>query len=972
MPNDKKEINVIINNQQRTLLVDTKESLLQALRDSMYFSVKYGCGDGDCGACTVLMNGKPVRSCQIKAVDAAGKAIITLEGLSQNGDMHPIQVAFVETGAIQCGYCSPALILSAKALLDQNTDPTDAEIRKALNPVLCRCTGYVRGVDAIRRAAAVLRGERVKAYTHIDLALPDDTGKIELPEAFYRKDGSRNPLPPLVFTPREMQKTLVVGKSEVKVDARKLALGRPVFTDDIRPEGMLYGALLTSPHAHARIRSIDASKARALPGVHAVLTHQDLPRIKYATGGQSHPQPMPYDQVCLDDKVRHVGDRVAVVAADTQAIANKALELIDVDYEVLPAVVDMEDAMKAGAPIIHDEKDTEGIQDASRNIVHHIEAEIGDINKAFAEADHVFEGEYRTPKQQHTHMEPHVCITYLDADDRLIVRTSTQVPFHVRRMLAPLINMPVKNIRVIKPRIGGGFGNKQEMLLEDLCAHLTLATKRPVRMEYTRTQEFISSRSRHANIMRYKVGVKDEIVTAASLYLIGDTGAYGSHGLTVNMVGGFKGLTLYNPPNARFICDVVYTNTPPAGAFRGYGAMQFQYGMEVMMGEIADRLGLDVVEFKRKNWLKVGETMYLSQQLGEGREGTKQVLQSSGMAQCVDIGLQATRFYDKRAEYKKQDGRYRKGIGMAVVIHGSGIANLDMAAATLKMNDDGSFNLLIGATDLGTGSDTTLAQLAAEVLGVPLEDMVVYSSDTDFTPFDKGAYASSTTYVSGGAVRKAALETKRQVLEQAAIMLGVSDSESLILKDRQVIAPDGRKVTMAEIALSSLHQQNQHQIMATASHISPVSPPPTAAQFSEVVVDTQTGVVEVERLLMVVDCGRVINPLTAAGQVEGGMSQALGFTLTEEMLFDQNGQPLNASLSQYKIPRASNSPATDVIFVQTDEPTGPFGAKSVAEISIDGVAPATASAIHNATGVWMRELPYTPKRVITALGQNKK
>jgi putative selenate reductase molybdopterin-binding subunit len=961
------EVAVIINNVRRTLLVGPDDSLLAALRRASYFSVKVGCDDGTCGVCTVLVNGKPVRSCKIKAVDMDGAEITTLEGLSQDGELHLIQQAFVETGAIQCGFCTPAQILSAKALLDQNPTPTEDEIRRALNGVLCRCTGYVRGVDAVQRAAVMLRGENVTPYTHIEHTLPIKDEQIELPEAFYRRDGGRNPLPPLVFTPTEMDKTHVVGKPEIKVDARKLALGRPVFTDDFRLDGMLYGALLTSPHAHARIRHIDASRARALLGVHAVLTHHDIPRIKYASGGQSYPQPLPYDQVSLDDKVRHVGDRVAIVAAETPEIAQQALELIEVDYEILPAVIDPERAMQNGAPVIHDEADTEGIYDAQRNIVHHIEAEVGDVEQAFAMADHIFEGEYHTPKQQHVHLEPHVCITYFDEDDRLVIRTSTQVPFHIRRMVAPLINLPVKKIRVVKPRIGGGFGNKQELILEDLCAHLTLATGRPVRMEYTRTQEFTSSRSRHANIVRYKVGVTGDQVMAASLYLIGDTGAYGAHALTVNMVGGFKGLTLYNPPSARFVCDVVYTNTPPAGAFRGYGAMQCQYGIEVLMEEIAARLSLNVVEFKRNNWLKVGETMHLSKALGEGREGTEQSLQSSGLEHCVRIGLEATDFETKRQNHRGQQGRHRRGIGMAIVMHGSGIADLDMAAATLKMNDDGSFNLLIGATDLGTGSDTILAQIAAEVLGIPLDDIIVYSSDTDFTPFDKGAYASSTTYISGGAVRKAALKIKEMILEHAALMLDFSNPSDLVLKNRQVVTLDGRSVTLAEVALSSLHQQNQHQIMATASHTSPLSPPPTAAQFAEIVVDSQTGHIDVERLLMVVDCGRVINPITAAGQVEGGMAQALGFALTEEMLFDQDGQPLNPNLAKYHIPRAVEMPAMDVIFVQTDEPSGPFGAKSVAEISIDGVAPAIASAVHDATGVWMRELPYTPERVKAAL-----
>jgi len=637
-----------INGVRKKLTVGKVESLLDALRNASYFSVKRGCDSGDCGICTVLLDGKPVRCCILRAAELEGRAITTVEGLSKNGTLDPIQQAFLDIGAIQCGFCTPAQVLVAKALLDENPNPTIVETREAMSSVLCRCTGYVRTIDAVLRAAAYLRGEPIGSIVIPRLSLPPEREKPHLPDAYYRHDNHCAPLLPLVFTPSNMSETHVVGKPQVKVDGDKLVRGRPVFTDDFRLEGMLYGALLTSPYAHARIKSIDTSRAKALAGVEVILTHEDIRRVKYASGGQSYPQPPPYDQVSLDNKVRHVGDRVAVVAAQSPAIAEKALKLIEVEYEELPLVLDPEEAMQDGAPVLHDEIDTEGIYDAEKNIVYHIEAEVGDVNKAFAQAEHIFEGQYSTPKQQHAHMEPHVCITYWDEDDRLIIRTSTQVPFHIRRMIAPLIGLPIKRIRVIKPRIGGGFGNKQEMILEDLCAHLTLATGRPVRMEYTRKQEFTSSRSRHPNLMRYRIGVTEDKVVAADLYLIGDTGAYGAHGLTVQMVGGFKGLTLYNPPNAHFVSDVVYTNKPPTGAFRGYGAMQCQYGIEVLMEEIAVKLGLDVVEFKRKNWLKIGEPMYLAQSLGEGREGFEQKLESSGLEQCVNIGLEATDFYTKR------------------------------------------------------------------------------------------------------------------------------------------------------------------------------------------------------------------------------------------------------------------------------------------------------------------------------------
>jgi len=388
------------------------------------------------------------------------------------------------------------------------------------------------------------------------------------------------------------------------------------------------------------------------------------------------------------------------------------------------------------------------------------------------------------------------------------------------------------------------------------------------------------------------------------------------------------------------------------------------------MSEIAGQMGWDEVEFKRKNWIKLGEELLIAKALGEGREGYEQVIRSNGLGQCVQVGLEAVGWAAKRgnAEWREDGGpSVRRGIGMSVMLHGSGVAGLDMGAATIKMNDDGSFNLLIGATDLGTGSDTILAQVAAEVLGVPVEDIIVYSSDTDFTPFDKGAYASSTTYVSGEAVRKAALDVAEQIKAHTARMLGLEETEGMDLRDGRVAVPDGTVLTLTQVALSSLHQQEQHQIIASASNMSYASPPPFGAQFVELAVDTETGQVTVERVLMVVDAGRVINPITASGQVEGGLQQGVGFAHCEEMVYDENGRLLNPRFGPYHVYKSNEMPELEVIFVQTDEPTGPFGAKSVAEIPLDGVAPAMSDAIHDATGVWLREVPFTPERVWRAL-----
>ncbi|MBZ0276783.1 MAG: molybdopterin-dependent oxidoreductase, partial [Anaerolineae bacterium] len=701
-------ITLTINGEKQTVDVQPHERLLRVLRRLGYFSVKFGDEHGLTGADTVLLDGQPVNTQTILAAQADGHTILTLEGLGTSRDLHPLQEAFIETGAIQSGYNTPAQILTAYALLQRNPDPTEDEVRAAIAGVLDRETGYIKPVQAILRAAAVMRGEEVPPYEPLERAIPAPPGLFEPPwppESVDRDGGdtvATRTIPVVVVTPPEVDTRRVIGKSEPKVDAVKLAAGKPVYTDDIEMRDMLHAALLTSPHAHARIISIDVSAARALPGVHAVLTYQDVPRVYYASGGQTYPNPLPHDQVSLDNKVRHVGDRVAVVAAETPEIAREALKLIEVEYEVLPAVFDVEEAMQPGAPVIHDNPAVEGIHDRERNIVHHVHAEYGDAAGQWALADRIFEGEYRVHQVQQVSIEPHICVTWWDEDDRLVIRTSTQVPFHVRRMIAPLIGLPVKRIRVIKPRIGGGFGGKQEMLLEDLCAHLTIATGRPVRFEYTREQEFTSARSRHPQILRFKTGVTNEgKIVAAELYIIGNAGAYGTQSLTVQIVAGLRGLSTYNAPYSKFLCDTVYTNVPTPGAYRGYGAPQALFALEIHTEEIALALGMDVIEFKRKNWIRVGDSMVMAKALGEGREGFEQIIASSALEECVDIGARAMGWYEKRGKNRTVPGKphLKKGVGVALAMHGSGIAGLDMGAASIKLNDDGSFNLLFGATD---------------------------------------------------------------------------------------------------------------------------------------------------------------------------------------------------------------------------------------------------------------------------------
>ncbi len=757
-----------------------------------------------------------------------------------------------------------------------------------------------------------------------------------------------------------------VGRSERRVDSVKLATGRGTFVDDIALPGLLHARILHSPHAHARIARIDASQARAIPGVACVLTHHDVPRVAYTTAGQGWPEPSPYDAFMLDDKVRFVGDRVAVVAADDPELAQRACEAIKVDYQVLPAVLDPERAMEQGAPVIHDEADATGIKDPARNLAAEIAAQVGDVAKGFAEAEHVLEQTYRVPYVQQSSIEPHVTITWLDEDNRLMVRTSTQVPFHVRRIIAPLLGIPIRRIRVIKPRIGGGFGGKQEILIEDLCGMLTLRTGRPVRLEYTREEELTAARTRHPQIVTVKSGVKDGRFTALEMRVLENTGAYGTHALTVMSVTGNRALSLYRCPNLRYEARAVYTNLAVAGAFRGYGCPQGFFALESHVDEVAASLGEDPLEFRRRNHVQEGDDQPIAEVLGEGKEGFKQIIRSCGLPQAIQLGAKAIGWKDRARKRKIGNGPVRRGVGMAIVMQASGIPGVDMGAASIKMNEDGSFNLLMGATDIGTGSDTMFCQIAAESLGVSVEKIIPYSSDTDMTPFDPGAYASSTTYVSGRAVEKASRLVLQQITGVGAKMLEMKP-EDAVVHGGKVCAPDGRFVTYEQVCLSSLYQKDQFQIMATASHMSYESPPPFAAVFVEVEVDTETGLVRVLRIVEAVDCGQVVNPQMAEGQVEGAALQSLGYALYERMPFDGQGRMQFRSFRDYTIASATDAPELTTILVPTHEPTGPFGAKAIAEIPINGPAPAIANAVAHATGVRIREIPLTPERVLAAL-----
>ena len=1009
------KINLHINGFNYPLEIRPADSLLKVLRGLGFHSVKFGDEHGLTGSDTVLLDGAPINAGVFLAAQAEGHKIATLEALGEHpeqgwkktGGLHPLQHAFIETGAIQCGYCTPGQILTAKELIDRQPVPSEVEVRDALSGVLCRCTGYKKPVQAVMRAAAIMRGEDVEPIdTPAPIPAPaewvpvpkDDVGGTPygVDSGIPQIDTRTRVMPQITVAP-QAKIHRIVGKPEPKVDAVKLAQGKPAFAADVEMRGMLYAKVLHSPHAHARIQSIDVRAARQLPGVAAVLTHADIPRVAYSTAGQSHPIPGPLDSFSLDTKVRFVGDRVAFVAAETPEIAEQALGLIQVEYEVLEPLLDTRKAMQPGAPILHDEPDYVNFADSdpSKNLAAEIRIDIGDLEKGFAEADRIFEAEYEVSKVQQAHIEPHVVVTYWDEDDRLVIRTSTQVPFHVRRMLSPVLDLPVKRIRVIKPRVGGGFGGKQEMLGEDIAGHLTIATGRPVLYEYTREEEFIASRSRHPMRIHMKTGVKnDGTITANAMYALSDTGANGAHALTVTGNTGHKAMALYvgdgeyrKTPNIQFNADIVYTNHLPSGAYRGYGVPQGFWAVERHMDKIVHEMGFDPIEFRLKNALRAGELHPFSTAWSEGREPRPETIATNGLEECVRQGKAAIGWDQKygNPEWHMIPGKphLRRGIGVAMMMQGTAIPYLDMGGASIKMNDDGSFNLLIGATDLGTGSDTVLGQMAAEVLGCALDDMIVYSSDTDFTPFDVGAYASSTTYISGAAVVNAAQKVAERIKVRATGMfnnqLHVEGSQvesnlqpaNIQLANRQAIAPDGRTLALSEIALHTLHAEDQEQIMAVGSYYSPVAPPPFAAQFAELTIDIETGQVVVDKLVMAVDSGVIVNPITASGQIEGGMVQALGYAVCEEMVYDQNGQPRERDFRDYHIFMAHEMPELETIFVETYEPSHPFGVKAVAEIPLDGVAPAVGNAVFNAVGVHIDANPVTPEKVWQAL-QNKK
>ncbi len=773
-----------------------------------------------------------------------------------------------------------------------------------------------------------------------------------------------------------MKNLNTIGKSKKKIDALSLATGSAKFVDDFEIKDPLFVSFLYSPYAHAEIVDIDDENAKKIDGVVDILHYKNVKNQKlHTTAGQGYPEPSPYDTVMFDSKMRYVGDRVATVIAETKQIADNAVKKITVKYNVLKPVFDSEEALEKGAPRLHGDERFVPIPvkyNSENNLAAEVDFAFGDVEKAEKESDFIIEKKYSTHYASHAAIEPHSTISYFDEMGRLVIIASTQVPFHVRRIVSKVLDYPLSKIRVIKPRIGGGFGGKQEVFLEPISAFITIKHKRAVKIILSREEVFQSSRTRHPMKVKLKTAVKNSgEITALSLHALLNTGAYGSHALTIVSNAGSKVLPFFNKvKNISFLGQSAYTNLPVGGAYRGYGATQGYFALNQQVDIITRKLNLDILEYIKKHHIKTGETSEVFKALGEGSEGVAQTIHSCEMDKCIDLGAKEIDWYNKRDKQISLSEDKVRGVGIGFSMQGSGIPLIDMGAASMKMNDDGSFNLFVGATDIGTGSDTILAQIAGEVLGINLDKIIVLSSDTDLTPFDVGAYASSTTYVSGTAVKNCATKIKNQLLKVASNMLD-SDEKNLVIGNNKITDETTNKsVTLGEIGEYTLYTKDQFQVQANASYVPQLSPPPFIAQFAEVEVDKRTGEIEIIKFVSAVDCGVALNPKLAEGQIEGATVNGICYALTEEYKFSKSGKMTNKTFNDYKIWTANDMPEMKTIIVESDEETGPFGAKSVGEIGINGPLPAIANAIYDAVGVRLYHAPFTAEKLYKEL--NKK
>ena len=755
-----------------------------------------------------------------------------------------------------------------------------------------------------------------------------------------------------------------IHKSVRKKDSMQLLLRKPVYTDDITGPALVV-KLLRSPHANAIVEEIHTEIAKKIPGVVDIYTWEDVPKTRFAIAGQTYPEPSPYDRLIIDRHVRFVGDVVAIIAAEDEKAACKAMKLVKVKYNVLEPVLDFHKA-KDNPVLVHPEDDwyppVDVGGDAKRNVIAHELSGDGDVDAVISDCEVSFSHAYHMRAFNQAMMETFRTYTCLDRYGRLHVISSTQIVFHVRRILSRALGIPKSKIRVEKPRIGGGFGAKQTAVSEVYPAFVTMQTGRPAKLIFTRYESQIAGSPRHEMEVTVRLGAdRDGHIRGLDLYTLSNTGAYGEHGPTTVGLSGHKSIPLYTGglEAFRFGYDVVYTNTMAAGAYRGYGATQGIFALESSVNELAESLGIDPTQIREKNMLREG--MKMPAYYGE-------TANACALDRCMARCRELFGWEEKYPVREMGDGKVRTA-GVAMAMQGSCISNVDVGSATVKLADDGTFNLIIGAADMGTGCDTILAQMVAECMDCSVDDVAVFGADTDASPYDSGSYASSTTYVTGKAVELACEELKKKLCAIAAGMLGCEPEET-VFEDGCVrkINTDER-VTLAQISVKD-QVANDIAAVATASHSSPVSPPPYMVGMVEIELDRYTGEVKILDYVAVVDCGIAINPALARIQAEGGIVQGIGHTLFENITYDETGKPVESNFMQYKIPTRLDMGHLRVEFENSYEPTGPFGAKSIGEIVINTPAPAIAHAIYRATGVWHRELPITPEKILMSMPED--
>jgi len=914
---------------------------------------------GNTGSDTILLDGYPLNAGLLIAAQLDGKAVKTVESLTKGRTMSAVQSALVDMGLVQSAYNSPAAALLLTDLLDRVENPSKEEINDALSGLLNRDNGYQPFYKAVE--IAVARRKDPDFQTEIAPEFRDDL-----------KD---------------------VGTARRKVDGPMLVRGEKLFVEDKVKSDAYVLKMLRSPHAHAWIKSIDTGAAEKMNGVELVMTYKNTPQVPYTTAGQGFPEPSPYDKCMFNKKVRHVGDRVAAVMAVDEKTALEAIEKITVEYDVLKPVFTVSEAAEDGAPLVQGgpqkymvaaPDDLEEINkkadpeegtvvyqfpiggDPRKNIAASVSGGIGDIDKGLAEAEVIIEREYDTSQIQCTPMEMHTVHTYIE-NDRLIMDASTQVPWHVRRIVSTVLGIRENKVHVKKARVGGGYGSKQDILLEDVAAYATWTTGKPVFSQYTRQEEFESCSTRFPMTVGVKLGCKkDGTLTAVYMNVKANNGPFGNHCLTVPMNACSKSMPLFLCDNFKFDVTTYYTNIPPTGAYQGYGAPKGSYALQTAIAELAEELKMDHLELIEKNRISEGVMLEILKCLGEGREGTPARVESCGLDEALSKGSDMIE-WGKPVESENPDVKIGKGV--AIIQQGSGLPGLDQANADIQMFSDGTFMIHSGGADLGTGLDTVCVKMASEILKVDMDLISILSGDTDNTPFDTGAYASSGTYFSGNAAKKAAEDLAERILTNAAVMLE-EKKEDLTLEYPGIVKGKNGSVTYREVAHNGEGGEGPGQIIGRASYTTEDAAFPYGAHFCQVAVNTKTGKVKLQKYYALQDIGTPINPEIALSQIYGGVMKSIGHTLWEEMVLDENGKCITTDFDSYLVPMIKDIPEdfqAEMIF--TEDPFGPYGGKSVSEISTNGAAPVIAAAIHDAVGVWMRSWPFSSEKILRELGK---